>query len=221
MAARLRHVNALIGNDARLHGRAVLLTQAGAVALIWLASRLPRSADALAGLVFNLNFLVALLWGDWLISREKLKGTFGWLRTLPVDDRDLVTAKFVSTSVCAAAMWTLTSLPFLAGYFAPRRTTWGILCLCIVAFAGVSVAVRWRFTQKAGLVVPLLVVLIPVLGLILARQSRPQMVQAIYGAWDSAAGRGAIALALGLLLATAYAMTVRWVRQSDTFQLLE
>ena len=47
------------------------------------------------------------------------------------------------------------------------------------------------------------------------------MVQAIYGAWDSAAGRGAIALALGLLLATAYAMTVRWVRQSDTFQLLE
>jgi ABC-type Na+ efflux pump permease subunit len=221
MAAPFRHVNALIANDARLHGRAILLTQAGAVALIWLAARLPRSTDALAGLVFNLNFLIALLWGDWLISREKLKGTFGWLRTLPVDDRDLVTAKFVSTSICATTLWMLTSLPFLSGYFAPRRTTWGILCLCIVAFAGVSVAVRWRFTQKAGLVVPLLVVLVPVLVLILARQSRPEMVQRIYGAWDSAGGRAAIAVALAGLLAAAYAMTLRWVRQSDTFQLLE
>jgi hypothetical protein len=47
------------------------------------------------------------------------------------------------------------------------------------------------------------------------------MVQRIYGAWDSAGGRAAIAVALAGLLAAAYAMTLRWVRQSDTFQLLE
>ena len=218
---RGRHLLALIGNDARLHGRAIALTQIGAVALIWLASRLPRSADALAGLVFNLNFLLALLWGDWLISREKLKGTVGWLRTLPIDDRDLVTAKFVSTTICAASLWILTSMSALSGYYSQRVSTWLILCLCIVAFAGVSVAVRWRFTQKLGLVVPLLVVMVPVLVLIVAKQDRPDMVRAIYSVWGGSEGRIGIAAGLLALLVAAHGITVRWVRDSDTFRLLE
>jgi hypothetical protein len=33
----------------------------------------------LVALVFNINFLLALLWSEWLITRERSKRTFAWL----------------------------------------------------------------------------------------------------------------------------------------------
>ena len=37
-----------------------------------------------AAFVFNINMLLAAFWSEWLISREKTKGTFAWLRACPI-----------------------------------------------------------------------------------------------------------------------------------------
>jgi hypothetical protein len=218
---KARHLAAVVANDARLHGRAVALTQAGAVALVWLATRWPRSEDAVAGLVLNLNIVIALLWGDWLVSREKLKATFGWLRTTPLADGDLVLAKFVSTIVCCSTMWVATTLPFLRGYYAARPAEWCVLWLAIVALAGLSMAIRWRFTQQLGLVAPLLIVLLPLLVLIAIKRDHPETVRAVYGLWDHTGGRAAIAASLVAVLVSSWQFTRWWVGRSDTFGLLE
>lgn len=217
-----RHIRALVANDVRLHGRGILLTQVGIVAFVWVASRFPRAPGALVSLVCNLNLILALLWGDWLVSREKLKGTFGWVRTLPVSDRDLVAAKFLSMTACSSMLWVLTSLPFLGGYFADGRAAeWTVLLLSFIAFGALSIGIRWRFTQKLGMTVPLLIVLVPLLLLIAAKQQHPGTVQAVYGLWDHPAGKAAVAGGLICGLAGVFLWTERWVRRSDTFRLLE
>lgn len=220
---RLRHISALIANDLRVHGRAIGLTHAAMLAFIWFASRLREDAEALFLLIFNLNFLMALLWGDWLISREKLKGTFGWVRTLPVSDRDLVAAKFLSTATCCATLWASTTLLFVPRYFpgGAGMATWAVLLLALFACSGLSVAVRWRFTQKLGVLVPGALVLIPLLLLSGATRqgwNSPRMLQAF---WDQPLGKAVAAAALACLAGLVFLLTERWVRRSDTFRLLE
>lgn len=217
----LRHVRAVIVNDARLHGRGIVMAQAGVVAFTWLASRMPRPQAALLGLVLNLNIVIALLWGDWLISREKLKGTFGWLRTTPIADGDLVTAKFLSTAICCTLMWTLTTAPFLSGYYADRPAEWIVTWLGLMTFAGLSVAMRWRFTQKLGLIAPLLTVLLPLLLFTAVNRYHPETARTIDGIWDRASGRVAIGAAFAVALILVYMSTRWWVERSDTVSLLE
>lgn len=220
---KLRHIGALIANDLRVHGRAIGLTDALMLAFIWFASRFRKDAEALFLLIFNLNFLMALLWGDWLISREKLKGTFGWLRTLPVSDRDLVAAKFLSAAICGATLWVSATLLFVPRYFSggAGMATWVVLLLLLLACSGLSVAVRWRFSQKLGVLVPGALVLIPVLLLFGAKRQgwdAPRMLQAF---WDQPLGKAAAAGALVCLAGLVFLLTERWVRRSDTFRLLE
>jgi hypothetical protein len=220
---RLRHVGTLIANDLKVHGPAIGLTDVLMLAFIWFASRFRKDAEALFLLVFNLNFLMALLWGDWLISREKLKGTFGWLRTLPVSDRDLVAAKFLTAAVCGTTLWTSTTLLFARGYFPGRSgiATWIVLLLSLLVCTSVSVGVRWRFTQKLGVLVPGALVLAPVLLLFGAKRQgwdAPRMLQAF---WEQPLGKAAAAAALIATAVLVFLVTERWVRRSDTFRLLE
>jgi len=219
----IRHVAALVANDVKVHGKAIGLTDGLMLAFIWFASRFKSDTEALFLLIFNINFLMALLWGDWLISREKLKGTFGWLRTLPVSDRDLVAAKFLTAALCGSALWGSTTMLFVRGYFAGGSgvATWGVLLLSLLAISGISVAVRWRFTQKLGVLVPGALVVTPVLLLFGAKRQgwdAPRMLQAF---WSQPLGKVAAAAALVVLAAVVFALTERWVRRSDTFRLLE
>jgi hypothetical protein len=219
----LRHLTTLVANDLKVHGKGIALTDALMVAFVWFARRFKNDPVALFLLIFNLNFLMALLWADWLITREKLKGTFGWLRTLPVSDRDLVAAKFLTAALCGATLWVAMTVPFVRGYFAGGAgiATWGVLLLMLLVVAGISVAVRWRFTQKLGVLVPGVLVLIPML-LFFGAKGRgwdaPRLLQAC---WSRPAGKAASAAALVALGLVVFALTVRWVRRSDTFQLLE
>ena len=178
---------------------------------------------ALFLLIFNFNFLMALLWADWLITREKLKGTFGWLRTLPVSDRDLVAAKFLTAALCGATLWVAMTVPFARGYFAGVAgiATWGVLLLLLLVVTGISLAVRWRFTQKLGVLVPGVLVLAPMLLFFGAKGQGWDAPRLLLAFWSRPAGKAAAAAALVALGLGVFSLTVRWVRRSDTFQLLE
>src|SRR5690606_19342482 len=101
MNASVKRLAALLAKDAAIHGRDILLTMGALVGLsaaLWWFGRQPF--DVLMSVIFTFNFLLAGFWGDWLISREKTKGTFAWIRSTPVDDRELVLAKVAAVSIC-------------------------------------------------------------------------------------------------------------------------
>jgi hypothetical protein len=134
-----------------------------------------------------------------------------------------VAAKFLSAALCGAALWTSTTLLFVPGQFrgGAGAATWVVLWLALLWCGGLSVAVRWRFSQKLGVLVPGALVLVPVLLLSAARRQgwdAPRLLQAF---WNQPAGKAAAAAGLVALTGLVFVLTERWVRRSDTFRLLE
>lgn len=214
-------VRVLLLKDLRLHGRGVALIQAAAVALVWIMLALrPADMGRQVGLLFNVNFLLTGLWGEWLVSREKTKGTFGWLRSLPIADRDLVAAKFAGAALYALVLWAAMSGILAASYFMERPMEWLLRAMALVTFGGVTLAARWRFTQKMGQTLPFALVLVLLLGVAAAQRGGPAPAAAV--AFIRSSG-GQLAIAVGLL--TCYLFTVgataMWVRRSDTSLLVE
>lgn len=215
-------VLALISNDFRIHGRDIALTQVGVIALLAFAVFLkPMSTSVNASLIFNFNVLLAGFWSEWLISREKTKGTLAWLRASAVSDLELVLAKFTTVAVCTITLWTVSSALLLPRLVLSRFDVWVVLQLSLLAFGACAVASRWRLGPKLGQLLPF-IGLGAVLGVfvLLARTGAlsaldPQVLL----------GYRAGAVVLGLVLATVhlvvFAVTLRWVRQSDTAALLE
>ena len=86
-----RRIRALVVKDLRLHWKGIVGVHAGAVVLCLSALALggPRDPGTLGAFVANMNVISLLLWGEWFISREKTKGTFAWLGTLPISAFEL------------------------------------------------------------------------------------------------------------------------------------
>ncbi len=221
MASRLL---VLIATDLRLHGLSVLATQAGGLAVVAAGVHLapPQTEAALTAFVTNLNLLATLLWAEWLVSREKTKGTVAWLRTLPITDRELVTAKFCTHALWCLTFWTLTSATFLRGRFFPHDPgRWVVLLLAFVVFGGMSVATRWRFSQKLGHVLPPAVVLLAISPVLVARRVGFEAGAVLAQVWSSTTGQlgaGAALVALYLILGWT---TASWVARADTYRLVE
>jgi hypothetical protein len=218
-----RHMLALLAKDFRLHGREIALLLGSLLAFVGLAGwTRPVGAGSLMSLAFNLNFLAAMYWGEWLVSREKVKGTFGWLRTLPISDGVLTAEKFVAHAICCLSLWTLTSVLFAreAADFG-GIDTWCVVQLGLLAFGALSVASRWRFHQKLGQVLPA-IILGGLLGLFMfADRSGSPVTRAIADSWNMGHGK----LLAGLTLAALYLgicfSTAAWVRRTDTWRFLE
>jgi hypothetical protein len=222
-----RQVRSLIGNDLRLHGRGIAGIHVGILAfiglVIWATRAKPTSTPAAhAMLIFNVNFLVAILWGEWLVSREKTKGTLAWLRTLPVSDSSIVTAKFLTCALCVVSLWVSSTLVFVRSYFFPTRwAIWVLYKLCLLGLATFSLSARWRFHQKLGMMLPLIAVLVPLLAVLLADQAGIHIARHLAAFYSTRVGKSLVAAGLLAFCAGIWWATVSWVSRSDTFELLE
>ncbi len=216
-----RQMQALIAKDLRLHGRAMALTMGGSLVLIALAGHVaPQGAGPRSSFVFSMNLLLTLLWSDWLITRERSKRTFAWLRALPVDDRLLASSKFVAAAGCCGVFWILSSGLFARELWRPPGTWLTLLC-ALVTFGGLSVATKWRFPWRLGHVLPLAIVLVPVLLFMMLADEGTGVRERLVATWNAPYGRPAAMASLLALYAAIVAITVRWVRQADTFQLTD
>lgn len=219
-----RPLGVLVATDLQLHGRSIVAAHAGGLAILGAGVYFAPSQNeaALSSFVFNLNLLATLVWAEWIVSREKVKGTFAWLRTLPVTDLELVGAKFCTHALCCVSFWTVTSLGFLrARYFPHDVGTWAVLTLVLVTFGGLSVATRWRFPQKLGHVLPPVVALVFVLPVLVARRMGLEVVGDLARLWGTAAGQASVAALLFVAYALVGWATVWWVARSDTSRLVE
>ena len=214
-------IRTLVGKDLRLHGPAVALTIAACLLLLAAATRvIPRGVGPRLSLVFNLNLLLTLMWSDWLITRERSKRTFAWLRGLPVDDRALASGKFVVAGECCVALWLLSSALFARELWTPPGTALVLQC-GLVAFGALSVATKWRFPSKAGQVIPLIIVLMPVLLFMTLEEAGAGSRDALIAIWNAPYGKTAAATSLLMVYGAIVAATVRWVTRADTFQLVD
>ena len=217
-----KQLGALIGKDLRLHGRAVALATLGSLVLLAVADRLipDRGAGPRVTFVGNLNLLLTLLWSDWLITRERSKRTFAWLRALPVDDRVLVGSKFATAAVCCVFHWVTTSALFARELWQPVGT--GVVVQCaVLTFGALSVATKWRFPFKVGQIAPLIVVLVPILLVGLLAGNGTDADAALRELWNSPHGRPTAAATLLLLYGAIVWATLHWVIRTDTHQLVD
>ncbi|MDQ3170619.1 MAG: hypothetical protein M3Q55_10825 [Acidobacteriota bacterium] len=209
--------------DLRIHGQDIGLTQGAIVALLALAAHLkPSDASTTAALVVNFNMVLTLFWGEWLISREKTKGTFAWLRASPITDRELVASKFAATAACCASLWLMTSTAFTEYSFVRRPLLWWDLLLALLVFGAVSTAARWRWGPKLGQMLP------PALALALG--GAVVWLEGMLGErlqidvrhlLRSRAGLIALGVGLTACYAGVFLWTLAWVRRSDTAGLVE
>lgn len=218
-----RRVWALLGKDSRIHGRDIALTQLGILALIaMLRYGHPQDTSILASGVFVFNLLLAGYWGEWLITREKTKGTFAWLRSSPVSDAELVTSKFAGVSLCSAVLWISSSALFTWSYWFPSRAAvWLILQLALIMFAAFTAATRFRFGPKVGHLLPfgVMFVVLSILNLTARAGYVLPIDPEVLLRYPT--GRALLALGLTLGCIVSFLSTLAWVRRSDTERLLE
>lgn len=214
---------ALVAKDVRIHGRDIAVTQVAILALLGLMNYMrPAEAAVLASAVFNFNFLLAGFWSEWLISREKTKGTFAWMRACPVDDRDLVAAKFLAVAICCVSLWVVSSVMFLRAYISEGGLgMWLVLQLGLLLFGGLAIATRWRFGPKLGQMLPYGIAG-ALLGLLIAAEKTGFAAagEATPVSWNPAVQAFMVAALLAAYVGI-YFTTYRWVRGSDTSALLE
>jgi len=211
----------LMAKDLRLHWRALAGAMADTLTLAAAAAyAIPQGPGPRVALVFNLNLMLAFLWSEWLITRERSKGTFRWLRTLPVDDRAVVGSKFAAAGLWSTAFWAVSSAMFARELLHPVGT-WVTLLAGLWLFGGLAVAAKWRFSWRVGHIGPLLALVLPLLlTMTLAPDGSPRR-EALLALWNAPWGRR---LAAGFLLSV-YAIiilaTTRWMRRADTLDLVD
>ena len=220
----IRHVRALVFKDLRLHGKGVLAAHGGVLAMTAAAIALfePQQIEVqgpLLGLVTNLNFLCAMLWGEWFVSREKTKGSFAWLRTLPIRAVDLCIAKFAVVGTSVTSLWAISSAVFLRGYFRSTPAIWPIELLGLLLFSAIVVASRMLFRQKLGQTLPLLLVLPIVLIALVAERYR--FLGEALAFWATLGGKVVVALVLAVAYGAVCTLTIRLVGAAETRRLVE
>ncbi len=216
-----RQARALIAKDLRLHGRAVALTIAGCLLVLATALHvMPQGVGPRVSFVFNLNLFLTMLWSDWLITRERSKRTFAWLRALPVDDGLLASSKFVAAAGCCVALWLVSSALFARELWRPSGT--GLVLQCaLLTFGGLTVATKWRFPWQLGQVLPLVIVLVPVLLFMTLAGDGTDRHDSLIAVWNAPCGTLAAAASLLAVYAAIVTITLRWVTRADTFQLVD
>ncbi len=219
---RTRVLTALIAKDFRIHGRDILLTHAGILGLLAVMDYLqPGEQAGIASAAFNFNFLLAGFWSEWLISREKVKGTFAWLRASPVSDAELVLAKFLAVGICCVSLWIASSLIFARDYFWQQIEIWIVLQLSLLMFGGLAVGTRWRFGQKLGQMLPYVIVGVVIGILIFAARSGRALPLDPEVLLRHPSGQAVMAAGFAAGAVAAFYATLTWVRGSDTANLLE
>ena len=211
-----RQLGALLRKDLQLHGWATALSIGGLVLVTMsTGNALPeRLAAFQIVFVFNLNFIMApLMWGDWLISRERSEQTFAWLRTMPLDDRVLAGSKFITAAAAGILCWCLTSA-LIAPEFRPSPDTWLALQCVLLLCGAISVSATWRLSPKLGQIAQLTLVIVPsiLFGVVTTR-----------AAWSIAAleqWTGWFTAGLMMVYAATVVGTMRWVSRAETNQLI-
>ena len=97
---------------------------------------------------------------------------------------------------------------------------WVVALLALMALGGLSIASRWRFSQKFGTLTPLLI-LLPIALLFRSPAVQRIVLPVVTGLWVHGSGKFLAMAALAAVYATTWGATFRWVARADTSDLIE
>jgi hypothetical protein len=180
-----------------------------------------KSPDTLMqGLVVIWLFNSVWLMGftEWLSYVERAKGTFFWLRTLPVSDQMVVTAKFV-TNLFILTISFFPSLIILSWYAALDRILIIIgLWLALVSVGSFMLFTKLVLSRRLGPTVPLMVVLLGLLGWSQLSKRAPDVAVALAGIVMNPF----VLISLELLSILFFWFVMwQWIAARDTYRLID
>ena len=210
----------LMAKDLRLHGLPLLLVFAAILSFIGLLIHFVPSDASTVGLVTNVNMIIPLLFGEWLIARERSTRSFAWLRSLPLDDRTLALSKFLLASACCVVLWTVSSALFAREVWQSRGEASVTLC-ALLAFGAICVATRWRVNWHLAHALPFgVLAALLLLGMLVAGEGTGARA-ALIAFWNAPYGPPLTAAGFLLVYLGIVWNTIRWVARADTWQLVD
>lgn len=159
----MKRLLALVAKDLYLYRWEVLLSWVGisAIAYFMLLRYHPPSVGSALIFLCSLDSAVMIIYGDWLSYFEKSKGTFFWLRTLPISDRQVVSSKFAANALIQVGTFFLPIVLCLPHLLLPANLMWTLIAwFCILAISSFMLLTKLVFGRRFGQVVPLVAVLI-------------------------------------------------------------
>ena len=215
-----RTLMALLAKDLRLHGLPLLLLVGVLLAACAGVTQFAPNRDPVPGFVFNMNMLAPLLLSEWLITRERTKRSFAWLRSLPVDDRTVAGGKFLYAAGVSVALWTTSSALFAPVFWSPWST--GLVLQCsLLVLGALLIGARWRTNWRYGPMAALAVFAGPILLFLALMGEGTARRAALVALWNAPYGPPLAAAGLLLLYLSIIWATVRWVERADTYQLVD
>ena len=215
-----RDLIALFAKDLRLHGLPLLLFIGISLAACAGVTQIAPNRGPIPGFVFNVNMVFSILMSEWLITRERSKKSFAWLRSLPVDDRTVAVGKFLYAAVASVVLWTASSALFAPGLWSPWSTGL-VLQASLLVFGALLIAARWRTNWRYAPMVALGVFAGPILVFLALMGEDTTRRAALAALWNAPYGPPLAAAGLLLMYISIVWWTVRWVERADTFQLVD
>ena len=210
----------LLAKDLRLHGLPLLLMMGVVLAACAGVMQFVPNRRPIPGFVFNVNMFFSILMSEWLITRERSKRSFAWLRSLPVDDRTVAAGKFLYAAVVSAVLWTASSALFAPVLWSPWST--GLVLQCsLLVLGALLIGARWRTNWRYAHGVALAVFAGPILIFLALVGEDTARRAALVALWNAPYGPALAAAGLLLVYVSTIWWTVRWVERADTYQLVD
>lgn len=210
----------LLAKDLRLHGLPLLLMMGVVLAACAGVMQFVPNRRPIPGFVFNVNMFFSILMSEWLITRERSKRSFAWLRSLPVDDRTVAAGKFLYAAVVSAVLWTASSALFAPVLWSPWST--GLVLQCsLLVLGALLIGARWRTNWRYAHGVALAIFAGPILIFLALVGEDTARRAALVALWNAPYGPPLAAASLLLVYVSTIWWTVRWVERADTYQLVD
>lgn len=225
----MNQIRALLWKDLRLHTRfaaiyligwpivmGVLLRAQHAMGF----SKVQSVASAMVSTAISFSPVFAIFLAQALIERERGKGTFAWIRTLPASDVHIVLAKFVAVfafGLVHGAGWWMAM--FGAGV---ELASWQVLSAWLIwwAFAGVALCFQVLLSGRLAGGMPALLAFVAI-GVAFRVSRSPEAVLAVTRAWNDPYAHVGLWVSCLVIEACAIAATYARFHGRDSESLVE
>ncbi|MCI0349258.1 MAG: ABC-2 transporter permease [Acidobacteriales bacterium] len=212
----------LVLKDFQLHWRSLLVSWAILLAASLFFTRNATSEFVALATILVYSMMATIAYSDWLIYREKAKGTVAWLRALPLSDLQIVSSKFIAHGLMLAGGFILCVALLQPGLFRPSRAPLLLLSFFgLQAFGTFMVASRWLFGLKLGQAAPFFAPLVLYLMVYRLMKDDPQSVQGWLFSLRDPRNAAAGCVLLAAIGVASWYLVLRWFSGRDTQQLID
>jgi hypothetical protein len=168
------------------------------------------------------NLILNVGYGEWLIYREKAKGTLVTLRLLPVPDSVLIGSKFLMCFFAQTLIFGVAAALLTPEYFLhPKLRTLVLIWLGMGCFGSLMLLTKTVFSQRIGQAVPFGVLFLLLVGFLKISDLYPDGRRVVNELMNSASGVFLLSFAgVGFMLLT-WLGSWAWLRSRDSSELID